>query len=240
MNQKTFQYDPKGHSKHLYHSRHRIMNWVHGAHIREALKHADLDKGKSILDAGCSDGELLIRANGNYSFAVGADHNPQSLQTLLGRMNSDSTPLCLQSDIRNLPFQQESFDVVCCLETLEHVDGEQQAIKELKRVLKKEGTLIVSVPIELGLSILLKQGVSTLCFGGYRGSYSWGELWNATIGNLDEIERPGFSQHKGYDYRQTLAFIKEEFSHVQCVGLPFRWFGAYFNTQFMMVAKEKI
>ncbi len=240
MNQKTFQYNPEGHSKQLYHSPHRLMNWVHSAHIRQALANASLTLDKRILDAGCSDGELLVRANGVYASAVGADHNFQALQSFNQRLAS--TPHChaLQSDLCRLPFADERFDVVFCLETLEHVYDESRAIVELKRVLKSDGTLIVTVPIELGLSVLLKQGISKLCFGGYRGAYTWGELINAMTGKLDKIERESLSSHKGFDFRKTLREIDQHFSDLHYRGLPFTWLGSWVNTQFLIVARNKI
>ncbi|MEW6237139.1 MAG: class I SAM-dependent methyltransferase [Candidatus Omnitrophota bacterium] len=240
MAEGAFQYDPKGHSQQLYHSKRRLMNWVHGAHIREALARMPLGPGLILLDAGCSDGELLSRAGENYAFAVGADHNIQALQTLSQRLSNSPKTVCLQGDARTLPFRDGSFDAVCCLETLEHVNGEQQAIAELKRILKDDGTLIVSVPIEIGLSVLLKQGAATLFYGGYRGSYAWTELWNAFRGNLDHIERPNFSSHKGFDYRKTLAELRRNFADVQTAGLPMKWLGGFLNTQFLMAARGKI
>src|SRR3954454_15990378 len=64
-------------------------------------------------------------------------------------------------DVRTLPFEDSSFDLVFCISTLEHVGrdndvyeidaareehGDEAALRELRRVLAKEGRLIVSVP----------------------------------------------------------------------------------------------
>jgi len=239
MPKATFQYDPAGHSQQLYHSRHRVMNWVHAAHIREALAHAPLGPEVRLLDAGCSDGELLVRAGGRYAFAVGSDHNLQALRTLQTRLDSDHAA-GIQGDLRRLPFRDHSFDVVCCLETLEHVEGESLAVAELKRVLKDEGTLIVSVPIEMGLTVLLKQSVAKTCFGGYRGAYTWKELWNAFRGRLDRVPRTSVSLHKGYDYRNTLAEIRRHFASLDMTGLPFKSLGRFLNTQILLVARDKL
>lgn len=47
-------------------------------------------------------------------------------------------------DIHDLPFKDEEFDVVLCVEVLEHVLDPRKAIAEMKRVLKKGGTLILT------------------------------------------------------------------------------------------------
>lgn len=238
-NMATFQYDPKGHSQQLYHSRHRIMNWVHAAHINEAVRLAALDGSQRFLDAGCSDGELIIRANGQYQTAVGADHNREALKTLNERLAYNEKLLTLQSDVCRMPFPDRSFDTICCLETLEHVYDMPGALAEFKRILVDDGKLIVSVPIERGLPILLKQGVSNLFFGGYRGKYTWQEIWYATTGKMTKIERPGLSSHKGFDFKTVAAELRKHFEQVTQSGLPIRWLGTWLNTQVIFMARVK-
>jgi SAM-dependent methyltransferase len=46
-----------------------------------------------------------------------------------------------------LPFPNETYDTVVCTEVLEHVPDPLQALKEMRRVLKREGTLILTTPM---------------------------------------------------------------------------------------------
>ena len=55
-----------------------------------------------------------------------------------------------------LPFGDQSFDYVTCLEGLEHIENPQQAMREFARVLKPGGHLIVSVPNILNVEERLK------------------------------------------------------------------------------------
>jgi ubiquinone/menaquinone biosynthesis C-methylase UbiE len=55
-----------------------------------------------------------------------------------------------------LPFADQSFDYVTCLEGLEHIENPQQAMREFARVLKPRGRLIVSVPNILNIEERLK------------------------------------------------------------------------------------
>ena len=52
----------------------------------------------------------------------------------------------VQTDVQYLPFRKDEFDTIVCLEMLEYVDSPQTALNEIKRVLKCNGTLIVSTP----------------------------------------------------------------------------------------------
>ena len=50
------------------------------------------------------------------------------------------------ADICQIPLEAESIDKVLCCEVLEHLEEPQKAIKEIYRVLKQGGELILSVP----------------------------------------------------------------------------------------------
>ena len=54
-----------------------------------------------------------------------------------------------KADICNLPFKSNSFDFVLCNHVLEHIYDDNKAMKEIHRVLKKNGTAILQVPIEI-------------------------------------------------------------------------------------------
>lgn len=56
----------------------------------------------------------------------------------------------------DLPFSNQSFEYVTCLEGLEHIENPQQAMREFARVLKPAGHLIVSVPNILNVEERLK------------------------------------------------------------------------------------
>jgi len=48
--------------------------------------------------------------------------------------------------LKGLPFKDESFDTVFCSQVLEHLPHPKRALREMSRILKKEGHLILSVP----------------------------------------------------------------------------------------------
>ena len=55
------------------------------------------------------------------------------------------------ADVHELPYRDNEFDTVVCLETLEHVENPHAAVQELKRVAKKR--IIISVPLEPWFSL---------------------------------------------------------------------------------------
>lgn len=52
----------------------------------------------------------------------------------------------LVASVYELPFGEEEFDLVLCLSVLEHLEEPSRAIKEMRRVLKPGGKILVSVP----------------------------------------------------------------------------------------------
>lgn len=63
-----------------------------------------------------------------------------------------NSPLAdIKADIQNLPFEDNSFDVIFCNHVLEHVNDDKKALSELYRVMKKGGWGIFQVPIRYQL-----------------------------------------------------------------------------------------
>src|SRR6185312_6138806 len=89
---------------------------------------------ESLLDAGCGEGEMLRRG------AV-----PGSTRTILLDRNRDTAAQVLGS-VDALPFAARSFDVVTCIEVLEHLPDPGAAVRELARVARR--AIVVSVPYE--------------------------------------------------------------------------------------------
>ena len=55
----------------------------------------------------------------------------------------------VKADLRKLPFEDHAYDLILCNHVLEHIPDHLQALSELYRVLKKGGTLIAQVPLDL-------------------------------------------------------------------------------------------
>jgi 2-polyprenyl-3-methyl-5-hydroxy-6-metoxy-1,4-benzoquinol methylase len=98
-----------------------------------------------LLDAGCGEGLSIekIAANRHVYPVYGLDLSFRSIQ-LAQKIVPQS--LLLQGSVLALPFNNESFQVVICLEVLEHLDEPANCLQELLRVAK--GYVLLSVPNE--------------------------------------------------------------------------------------------
>lgn len=112
--------------------------------LNTVWRHLDATN-KTMLDVGCGKGRPLkfINRKDNY-FAVGFD----AFKPYLSECQKDKIHgAFVRGDVRFLPFADRSFDIVICLEVLEHLertDG-QKLLQELERVAVKQ--VILSTPV---------------------------------------------------------------------------------------------
>ena len=121
----------------------RIHWWWEGR--RELISF--LLKGKrpvKILDVGCGTGETLTFIKKMFPKAklYGVDSSISAIKYSKQRGHKN----ILKSLAEKLPFKDETFDVVLFLDVLEHIKNDQKVINEAKRVLKKNGSIIITSP----------------------------------------------------------------------------------------------
>ncbi len=100
-------------------------------------------KGK-ILDIGCGYGRCMYFLG--IQKYTGTDISEGFLK--LGRKIFPSAKF-IKMDARKLNFKENSFDTIFMFETIEHIPNYNLALKEVYRVLKKEGSFIITTPNKL-------------------------------------------------------------------------------------------
>ena len=115
----------------------------------------DIRPGYRILDIGCGSGRHTCGAYQCRDITIiGSDLSMEDLNQARERLlfhdklgeHGGGTWALSAADITRLPFKNECFDLVICSEVMEHIPDEQQAVRELVRVLKSGRNLVVSVP----------------------------------------------------------------------------------------------
>jgi ubiquinone/menaquinone biosynthesis C-methylase UbiE len=102
----------------------------------------------SILDVGCGHGLLANYIAAEIGLAVtGVDVDP-ALVALAARSDTTGMNTFLVGDAADLPVTANSFDMVTCIEVLEHVDDPTRVLEEIRRALVPGGWLVLSAPNE--------------------------------------------------------------------------------------------
>lgn len=91
-----------------------------------------------VLDVGCGAGFLCNPLAINGHDVTGIDLSKESLLTA-ERFDETKKVKYLYGNALDLPFEDSSFDVVCAMDILEHVDDPKKLIQEASRVLKEKG-----------------------------------------------------------------------------------------------------
>ncbi|RYF82649.1 MAG: class I SAM-dependent methyltransferase [Chitinophagaceae bacterium] len=104
-----------------------------------------LMQSKTVLDLACGEGygtHLLSQAAKEI---IGVDIDRLTVAHAQARYGNGKTKFA-EAPANKLPFEDSYFDVAVSFETLEHLYEQDEMIGEIKRVLKKDGALIISTP----------------------------------------------------------------------------------------------
>jgi ubiquinone/menaquinone biosynthesis C-methylase UbiE len=218
------------------------------AHILRRLDHIDF-KGKRVLEIGLgqgADSEQIIKRGAVWS---GLDLTPESVDRVRMRLSLRRLPheSLRQGSVLQMPFDDGSFDVVFSHGVLHHVPDIEAAQREIHRVLKPSGELIVMVYAKWSLNYLISIAVvrrigllaMLLTNRGPRGIYSE-HLANARAVGLRHYLRmvnfvhrntdgPSNPYSKVYDVRSlrkdfsAFALIRSYKDFMHAPPLPVGW-----------------
>jgi len=141
-----------------------------------------------ILDLGCGPGNLLDDL-APYGDTFGTDFSQDALRFCAGR----GFRRMFRSNFQVLPLRDRSFDLITCIDVLEHLSDDRRAIQELVRILRPGGVLVVSVP-----AFMFLWGDHDTMYGHHR-RYTTGEV-------RERLEAAGLQVHK-VSYFQPLFML---------------------------------
>jgi len=102
-------------------------------------------EGKRVLDMGCGEGYGSAMLAERAGQMVGTDCSKEVIAHAAAKYPLPNVEFrCMPAEKQSFP--DESFDVVVCLELIEHVEDYVAVMEQMHRVLKPEGTLIISTP----------------------------------------------------------------------------------------------
>lgn len=132
------------------------------------IKQLKIDpRGKKVLDVGCGGGILAEEFARLGCQVMGIDPSVSSLATARAHAQQAGLDIDYRVGVgEDLPFADESFDMVYCSDVLEHVNNLEKVISEMARVLKQDGVFLYDTinrtfPSKLVMIKLLQEWKST-------------------------------------------------------------------------------
>lgn len=99
------------------------------------------DGTRRILDVGCGTGTMLTYL-ARFGSAEGVDIDTEAIEYCRARGLKQVS----QSAADSLPFANDTFDLVTALDVVEHIDDDLGVLREVRRVLRPGGQLLLTVP----------------------------------------------------------------------------------------------
>lgn len=110
-----------------------------------------------VLEVGCGDGRSIFDILSKTKNVTGIDHDDKAVANAKGNFSRYSSIKIIKADATNLPFKDEEFDFVICMTTFANfADKKFIILKEMRRVLKQSGKIIISVFSEEALGERIK------------------------------------------------------------------------------------
>lgn len=117
-------------------------------HYQRYLSVVEAARGKTVVDAACGEGYGTSILAETAEFAFGIDLDMEAIRLAKSKYDCLRNASFCAASVSKLPFASGSIDMVISFETIEHIDQQEQEdfLCEIKRILRKGGTLILSTP----------------------------------------------------------------------------------------------
>ena len=146
--------------------------WYRGRRrvLRAALDRLPLGTGAWLLDAGCGSGRTLDEL-ARYGTACGVDVSEAAVQA--ARLRGHDVRL---GAVEALPFADGTFDLVTCLDVIEHTPDDGATLRELLRVTRPGGLLIAALAVSLLLGLRVRSSTEPLTDRARRSPRNCGDV----------------------------------------------------------------
>jgi SAM-dependent methyltransferase len=180
-----------------------------------------------LIDYGCFDGTFLSSLKIKSQALYGVDRNVEQIELSRLKISGVSFESIIDASTK---YPNSYFDAATCLEVMEHVPSEQELIRELARIIKQNGVLVLSIP-HRGTLTMLDPGNFKFRFPFLVKFYYYfilhdKEMYqrrfvNAQNGMIGDVSLSNMMEHKHYTLAQITKILHPYFRVEQVITYGF-------------------
>ncbi len=122
-----------------------VFNETAIEHLHRYALAMELAAGKKVLDIACGEGYGTSLLASKATYVTGMDADSSTIEKAIVKYKKENIGFAV-AKAEKIAAAANEFDLVVSFETLEHLEDQETMIKEIKRVLKPGGLLIISTP----------------------------------------------------------------------------------------------
>lgn len=136
-----------------------------------------IKKNDIVLDVGCGNGSSSIECSKKCKKTIGFDYNEHSVKIAKRRVKDlglKNVNIIKHNAEKTFPFNNDQFNKVIFLDTLEHLNKRKFVLSEIKRIMKPDGILILSIPNvdTLWKRLQMRVGMNPYCDPDHKIEYT--------------------------------------------------------------------
>ncbi len=246
---------PGGYEREQLSSSILAIRFSHRRRFALARKLVEKYAGGKLLDYGCGDATFLAQISDIFPTAIGTDNGQRQIEDCRRRL----------ADLRDLSFcttrelsaqiHDRAFDVITCMEVLEHCveDDLNVILNEMSRLISPAGRIVISVPIEIGPPLIIKQVIRRYASWRGVGDYQYTEQYSAVElmkmlfarantsiqrrRHVDSDKGISYHTHMGFNWRHLRRQLARSFEIERLVFSPIGFAGTLANSQVWFVCR---
>lgn len=227
-------------------SKNKVIAWSHQSRFDKALDLIGSGTQK-LLDYGCGDGTFLAMASDRFVEGHGVDVDADQIKDCRERLADVPNAKFFTNEELSDPKHDSTYDVVTCMETLEHCTAPvvELVLADVARLVAPGGRVVISVPVEIGPSFLVKQSVRAIARRQGASSYQLQEKYPAgeALKMLfarqgTSVDRPVYGEppltghsHYGFNWRALRGRVAHHLTVERTLFTPLGFLGGMVSSQ---------
>lgn len=194
-----------------------FIRYVEKKRTRILLRFLGCRTTDSVIEVGCGQGIILKQVRSKSRFGI--DLSISNVKKARRLFKNEILNLIV-ANVEMIPVDDHSFDRIICSDVIEHVQNPEKLLKEIIRILKQNGKIVITVPND-NLVDLCKKAVGFIKLDKLLGiEYGGGDEWHLHTFDMKQlklifnekglkVEKIGYSPCKSFPLRWIFLLSKE-------------------------------